>query len=62
MKVTTYLSASKDVNHELGKHLGLKGDSLRKFTWAMSEVEIQGDLSPDGTFVITHVDGREVAK
>jgi len=59
--VKTYVKGSKEAGYDLGEQLGLKGESLKQFTYLNYEVELTIRVQKDGSYVITHVDGFPVS-
>lgn len=59
MKTKMYLHSNKDSNYELGESLGLEGEALRKFAYALSEVAFEVAVDPGtGDTTIITVDGK----
>jgi hypothetical protein len=61
MRATIYLHSSKESNYELGEKLGLSGDALRLFSFALCEVKVDVDVESDGNCRIVAVDGKALA-
>lgn len=58
-----YLHGNIEFNYETGLFYGLSEKALELFTYTLHEVEFTGELDMDtGSYTITHVDGRELAK
>ena len=56
-----YLHGSKEKNFENGMDLGLTGNTLNNFMYALSEVELEVDVDQIiGTVQILKVNGREL--
>jgi hypothetical protein len=61
MEIKIYAHASKDSNYDVGSKAGLKGDALRMFCHAGSEVELILDVNEiSGLAKIIKVDGKAV--
>ena len=61
IKTKMYLHGSKDDNYTTGEELGLKGNALKNFAYALYEVEFDVEVDTiTGDCVITHVDGRKL--
>lgn len=48
-RIKVYVHGSKEYMWDKGEALGLKGDALRMFSYACSEVEILLEVQSDGT-------------
>ena len=59
---TIYLHSSKEQNLDLGEDLGLEGDALKNFMYALYEVEAIVDVAADGSVTIDKVNGRMLEK
>ncbi len=59
--VKTYVHSNKERGYDIGEELGLKGDSLKQFTYLHYEVELTIKVQRDGSYVVTHVDGFPVS-
>lgn len=56
MKTTMYLHGSKEDNTDLGLELGLKGEALSHFVYAMYEVKLDVMVNPKtGEVRCTHL-------
>lgn len=63
MKTKMYLHSNKDSNYELGEKLGLKDDALRRFAYALSEVEFEVGVDPgNGDVTVLMVNGKAVSQ
>lgn len=59
MKTKLYLHSNKDSNYEKGEELGLTGEALKQFAYALSEVEFEVGIDPEtGVATILSVDGK----
>jgi hypothetical protein len=56
-----YLRGNKEGNGEQGKELGLKGEALTQFIYAVYELEVTVLVYEDGHCEIKKIDGRDVA-
>ena len=57
-----YLQGSKESNYEVGAELGLSERALKKFLYALYEVEFDVEVNTDtGETTIIAVDGRGLA-
>lgn len=56
-----YLHSSKESNYELGKQIGLRGNALKYFVYALYEVMFDVEVDPEtGAATIVAVDGMFV--
>jgi len=63
MKATTYLHSTKEQMYDLGLSLGLVGDALHHFMFALSEVKFEIDIDEKtGIARILLVNDRVVEK
>jgi hypothetical protein len=61
-KTTMYVRASKDSNWELGAKLGMKGEALHYFSYALAEVKVEVEVdTKTGKVKILKVDGVPLA-
>jgi hypothetical protein len=61
LQTKMYLHGDKDSNRETGEELGLSEEALRKFSYALYEVEFDVEVLEDGTVSILAVDGKALA-
>ena len=60
-KVKVFIHSNKDEMYETGKKLGLTGQALAKFKYALMEIPVDIEVNPlDGSYVIKRVDGKKV--
>ena len=58
VKTTAYLHSSKEVMGDLGKKIGLEGEALNDFRYALYEVKLELEVDTDtGEYVILEVSG-----
>lgn len=62
MKTTFYLHSDKESNYQKGEKLGLTGEALKKFAYALCEVTIKAEVADDGTCEIISIDGMKVSR
>ena len=62
MKITCYVHSTKESMWEKGEQIGLQGEALDLFKYALCEVEFVLDVKKDGTYEILSVDGQELKK
>lgn len=63
MIATAYVSASKEAMYNLGEKIGLAGNPLEVFRWALGEVEITLDVDPKtGLAEIIAVNGQKLGR
>jgi hypothetical protein len=60
VRTTIYAHASKESVIEIGERLGLRGDALRMFAFAGTEVALELEVAVDGSSRIVAVDGHYV--
>lgn len=55
--VTAYVHGSKEGMYDIGHGLGLRGESLQLFKYALCEVQVHMSVNRDGTYTIIEVKG-----
>ncbi len=60
MKVKMHLHSDKENNLYQGEKIGLIGNALNNFIYALYEVEFEVDIDKDGNTTILKVNGREL--
>jgi hypothetical protein len=59
--VTMYLHRDKESNYDIGEEIGLSEEALKKFAYALSEVEFNVEVDmKTGNSKIIDVDGRKL--
>lgn len=61
-KTKMCLHGSKELNYDIGKSLGLEGEALNNFMYALYEVEFDVEIAENGDCKILAVNGRELAQ
>ena len=62
MRAVTYLHGERESLWELGKKIGLTGEALHFFSYALTEVKIEITVTPEGKATIIAVDDRPLSK
>jgi len=52
---TAYVHGSKDIMWERGTELGLTGEALSKFSYALSELTVSLTVDEDGSYTINEI-------
>ena len=65
MKLATikaYVHGSRESMWDEGEKLGLQGEALRLFSFALYEIQLELDVNDDGSTEIVAVNGRRFEK
>ncbi len=56
-RAKVYLHSSKECMRDSGEELGLQGEALREFSYALYEVEFDLEVNENGTYKILSTKG-----